>query len=57
MELTFRTSNRERYAKAVSHMFCHPEKYIVIVRGRDYSAASKDEKRGCGFYVRYKKLA
>lgn len=57
MELTIRFSNRKRYAKSVAYMFAHPEKYAVSVRGRDYSAALKDPKRGCGFYITYTKLA
>lgn len=57
MELTIRFSNRQRYAKAVAHMFAHPEKYSVSVRGTDYSASLKDPKLGCGFYITYTKLA
>lgn len=52
----FRTSNRGRYAKAVRHMFNHPERYEVIACGRDYAADIKDRAAGCGWYIHYLKL-
>lgn len=52
----FRTVNRKRYAKAVAHMYAHPEKYEVIARGRDYGADLKDPAAGCGWYVHYMKM-
>lgn len=57
MEITLRFSNRERYGAAVRHIFNHPEKYAPIVRGRDYGAVFKDRRRGCGYYITYKRTA
>lgn len=55
--LTFRTSNRGRYAKAMRHMLDHPERYKVAVYGRDYSADLKDSVDGCGWYIQYTRLS
>lgn len=55
--LTFRTSNRGRYAKVLRHMFNHPEKYDVFCRGKDYGATDKDPTYGCGWYIDYFKLS
>lgn len=51
--LIFRSSKRERYAKALRHMLEHPERYKVITRGRDYGADSIDCAAGCGWYITY----
>lgn len=55
--LTFRTSNRGRYAKALRHLSNHPERYAVTVYGRDYSADLKNKATGYGWYIQYLKLA
>ena len=53
MTLTFRASKRERYVTAIKHMWNHPERYKVIVRGKDYGACIQDKRYGCGWYIEY----
>ena len=48
MEITMKFSKRERYCKAINHVYDHPEKYVVICRGKDY--------RFGGWYVAFIRL-
>ncbi len=51
--LTFRLTNRDRWKRALNHFFNHPERYKVVVYGKDYNAIFKDPTAGCGWYIQY----
>lgn len=52
----FRSTSRERYARAVRHMMDHPEIYHIRGRGRDYDADIVNRATGCAWYVWYDRL-
>lgn len=54
MSITMNFTNRERYCKAINHLFANPDKYKVVCRGRDYGAAIKAHGMECGWYVEFR---
>lgn len=55
MHIVMRFSSRARYGRALRHIWQHPEKYQILVRGADYSedAVIRDKARGCGWYIEF----
>lgn len=53
--ILLRFSSRARYGRALRHLWNHPERYNVILRGADYSACAilRDKARGCGWYIEF----
>lgn len=54
--ITLRFTSRERYRKAIRHLWAHPDKYKVECRGKDYGAPIKAPSAECGYYIEYRKL-
>ena len=54
--ITLRFSSRDRYRKAITHLWNHPDRYALICRGKDYGAMLKDRITGCGWYIEYRKI-
>lgn len=52
MMLTLRISSRDRYVRAINHLYSN-HKYQVVSRGKDYSASQKDVARGYGWYINF----
>ena len=55
MAIVMRFSNRARYGRALRHLWQHPERYQIRLRGADYSedAILRDKARGCGWYIEF----
>lgn len=53
MFITLRFTERDRYCKAIRHLFANPEKYKVECRGKDYGAAIKAPSAECGWYIEF----
>jgi hypothetical protein len=51
MSITMKFTNRDRYRRAINHLWAHPEKYEVKSRGKDYGMSAKD--RAFGWYVEF----
>ena len=58
MTIVMRFSSRARYGRALTHLWNHPERYRVLLRGADYSedAILRDKARGCGYYIEFEIL-
>lgn len=58
MTIVMRFSSRARYGRALRHMWNHPERYKVLLRGADYSddAILRDKARGCGWYIEFETI-
>lgn len=54
--ITMRFTNRERYCKAIRHLWAHPDRYKIGTRGKDYGAPIKAPYAECGWYIKYWKL-
>ena len=51
--ITIRFTSRERYGKAIRHLWANPEKYKVECRGKDYGSAFKVPNADYGFYIEF----
>ena len=49
--IIIRFTTRERYCKALRHLFENRDKYRIECRGKDYGAKIKAPNAECGWYI------
>lgn len=54
MDITIRFTTRERYCKAINHLWANADKYKVMCRGKDYGADIKAPTSECGWYIEFR---